>query len=65
MREALERVRAHPIITAFTVACIGLGIAAAVVYLPAEWSLARRVAAGVLSGAGCSLLIVAPRVVGQ
>ncbi|MCP4868626.1 MAG: hypothetical protein GY898_07900 [Proteobacteria bacterium] len=65
MKDWVATMKAHPVITGFTLACCVVGVAASLVYLPSEWSTARKVAAGLLSGAGCSLLIVAPRVVGQ
>lgn len=53
--------REHPIISGVFVGLTVGGVMAGVVYLPAEWHLARRVAAGALSGAGCALLITAHR----
>jgi len=65
MKAWMQTLREHPVITGFTLLCCGLGLAGAFLWLPSEWSVARRVAAGLLSGAGCSLLVVAPRVLGQ
>lgn len=64
----LGRVRAvasaHPVIFWLFVFCIVVGAVAGGVLLPGEWSLARRIAAGVVSGAGVALLVSAPRIVG-
>jgi hypothetical protein len=35
-----------------------------VLVLTDEWSLARRIAAGVVGGAGVGILITAPRIIG-
>lgn len=57
-------IRSHPILSAiFTIAVLG-GIAAGIVWLPADWHIARRAAAGALSGAGCALLMTAHRLYG-
>ncbi len=65
MRKSLEIMRAHPIITSVTVVSCIVGTIVGGLLLPPEWPLVRRLAAGMLSGAGCALLVVAPRVVGQ
>ncbi len=56
--------RAHPVITGVMVVCTVVGAVAGALYLPVEWHTARRLAAGVFSGAGCGLIIVATRLVG-
>jgi hypothetical protein len=60
----LRAVRANPGITAFNVLCLCIGLAMALTHLPAEWSLARRLTAGALSGVGGGLVITANRMLG-
>ena len=60
----LRAVRAHPWITAFNVMCLCIGLAMALTHLPAEWSLARRLTAGAMSGIGIGLVITANRMLG-
>jgi hypothetical protein len=50
-------VREHPLLTASLVAAAAAGMVIGVVYLPAEWALARRLAAGAIAGAGSWLLV--------
>ncbi len=57
-------IAAHPIIFGVVIACISIGAALGVFVLTDEWSLARRIAAGVVGGAGVSILITAPRIIG-
>ena len=57
-------ITAHPIIFGVIIACISIGAVLGVVLLTDEWSLARRIAAGVVGGAGVGLLITAPRMIG-
>ena len=64
MKTVLDTLRAHPVITGVIVVCVVGGAIAGEMYLPMEWHAARRIAAGVVSGAGCGLMIVATRVVG-
>jgi hypothetical protein len=54
----------HPIICAVVVVCIAIGAALGATLLTGEWSLARRIAAGAVAGAGVGLLITAPRIIG-
>ena len=61
MREIL---RAHPVITAVIVGCTLLGVALGIVLLPADWALLRKIAGGAVAGAGCGLIITAPRIIG-
>ena len=57
-------IAAHPIIFGVFVACISIGTVLGVFLLTDEWSLARRIAAGVVGGAGVGVLITAPRIIG-
>ncbi len=57
-------IAAHPIIFGVVIACISIGAVLGVFVLTDEWSLARRIAAGVVGGAGVSILITAPRIIG-
>ena len=55
---------AHPIISATILACTLVGIVVGLVLLPEDWTLARKIAGGALGGAGCGLIVTAPRIVG-
>jgi hypothetical protein len=55
---------AHPVITGVIVGCTLLGIALGWVWLPEDWALARKIAGGAVAGAGCGLIVTAPRIVG-
>ena len=57
-------ITAHPIIFGVFVACISIGTVLGVLILTDEWSLARRIAAGAVGGAGVGILITAPRIIG-
>jgi hypothetical protein len=57
-------IAAHPIIFGVFVSCISAGAVLGVFLLTDEWSLARRIAAGMVAGAGVSILITAPRIIG-
>jgi hypothetical protein len=57
-------IAAHPIIFGVVVACISIGAVLGVLVLTDEWSLARRIAAGVVGGAGVGILITAPKIIG-
>ena len=61
MRQARDWMRAHPVITGLTLTCTLAGGALGFAYLPGEWLGARRIAAGLVSGFGVALFIVAPR----
>lgn len=55
------RVRRHPVISATLVATTVLGAALGAVYLTDDWSLARRIAAGAVAGAGTGFLLIATK----
>jgi hypothetical protein len=57
-------IASHPVIAALFVACTLAGAVAGAVYLPGEWSLARRLAAGAFAGAGSALVVSATRLIG-
>ena len=57
-------VRAYPIISATIVGCTLAGVVAGLLFLPESWELWRRLAGGALGGAGCGLIVTAPRIVG-
>ena len=57
-------IAAHPIISGVFISCISIGAVLGVFLLTDEWSLARRIAAGVVGGAGVGILITAPRIIG-
>jgi hypothetical protein len=54
----------HPVITALLIGCALAGAAAGALLLPDDWSLARRIAAGAVAGAGSALLVTATRLIG-
>jgi Kef-type K+ transport system membrane component KefB len=54
----------HPVISGVFVACIVIGALLGAFYLTSDWSLARRVAGGAVSGAGVALIVTATRIVG-
>ncbi len=57
-------IAAHPIISGVVITCVSIGAVLGVFLLTDEWSLARRIAAGMVGGAGVSILITAPRIIG-
>jgi hypothetical protein len=58
-------IRDHPVITAVMVVCIAGGAALGLLGLDPEWSVARRLAGGIVGGAGVGLLITATKMMGQ
>jgi len=53
--------RRHPGVSATLVATTLLGAAAGALFLTGEWSLARRILAGGIAGAGTGLLLTASK----
>ena len=53
--------RRHPVIAATLVATTATGAVVGAWLLTGEWSLARRVAAGAVAGAGTGFLLVATK----
>ncbi len=60
----LEILRTYPIISATIAGCTVLGAVLGLYLLPEDWALARRIAGGALGGAGCGLIVTAPRIIG-
>ena len=54
-------VRRHPVIVGFLVTCTLVGAATGAFLLTGEWSLARRIGAGAVSGAGIGFLVTATK----
>jgi hypothetical protein len=62
---ALMRVlRAHPVIASVVITCALGGAILGTLLLSPDWSLARRLAGGLVGGAGVGLLITATRMIG-
>jgi len=61
---ALGVVRRHPVLVGTLVACTLLGAALGYFWLTQEWSVARRLAAGALGGAGSGLLVTGTKWIG-
>lgn len=57
-------IASYPLISLTIFVCTLLGVGLGLVFLPEDWTLARKVAGGALSGAGCGLIVTAPRIVG-
>lgn len=57
-------VLAYPIISSVIVVCTVVGVVVGLVFLPEEWELWRKLAGGAVGGAGCGLIVTAPRIVG-
>ena len=53
--------RRHPVLAVVFSLCIVSGAVLGVLYLPAEWSLARRVLGGVFAGAGTAVFLTVTR----
>jgi hypothetical protein len=58
------RLRRHPVIASVMVVCTVAGAALGAVYLTGDWSLARRLAAGAVAGAGFGFLLTATKMIG-
>lgn len=54
----------HPVLTGIFATCIVGGAILGAVFLTDDWSMARRLAAGAVAGAGVALLTTAPRIIG-
>jgi hypothetical protein len=61
---AVQFVRAHPVVSTIFATCIVAGAIIGAVYLTPDWSLARRLAAGAVAGAGVALLTTASKMIG-
>ena len=60
----LAALRRHPVVTGVIVACSLAGAVLGPELLTQDWSLARRVAAGAVAGAGTGLLLTATKMLG-
>ncbi len=60
----IEILRRYPLITGTIVACTIVGSVIGLFFLPTEWAMARKVAGGAIGGAGCGLIVTAPRILG-
>lgn len=54
----------HPVLSGLMASCISIGAVLGACWLTDDWSLAHRLAAGAVAGAGVGLLIAAPRMIG-
>ncbi len=54
----------HPVLTGIFAVCIFGGAILGAVFLPEDWSMARRLAGGAVAGAGVALLTTAPKIIG-
>lgn len=54
----------HPALVAAVVGCTLVGAVLGVLFLSADWSLARRLVGGLLGGAGVGLLVTTTRMIG-
>jgi hypothetical protein len=57
--------RRHPVITSVMLVCSVAGAVLGALYLTGDWSLARRLAAGAVAGAGVGFLMTATKMMGQ
>lgn len=63
-RSITDALRAHPVVTTVMVVCTLAGAVLGPELLTPDWSLARRVVAGTLAGAGTGLLLTATKMLG-
>ena len=56
--------RRHPVITGILFGSATAGAVLGAIFLADDWSLARRIAAGGVAGAGCGLMLTAYRIIG-
>lgn len=61
----MGNVRQHPVISAILITGILLGAVLGAIFLPEDWSLARRIAGGTISGAGIGILLTMTKVFGD
>jgi len=61
---AWTALRRHPIITATLLGCTLAGAVLGFYLLTEDWSVARRLAAGAIAGAGTGLLMTATKMIG-
>ena len=58
-------IKAHPWITGIFVFCVILWTVIAIVFLTEAWSMTRRIAAGLIWGLFCAIIVTATRTVGN
>ncbi len=58
-------IKAHPWITGIFIFCVILWTVIAIVFLPEEWAMIRKVAAGLIWGLFCAIIVTATRTVGN
>jgi hypothetical protein len=61
---AVRVVTEHPVLTGIFAICVIGGAIVGAVLLTEDWSMARRLAAGAVAGAGVALLTTAPKIIG-
>ena len=61
----LSALARHPVITGVLATCTLAGGVAGILWLDADWSVARRVLAGAVGGAWVGLLFTATKMIGQ
>lgn len=59
----MRQLARHPVLTGVLIGCTVVGAIAGLSLLTPEWSVARRIAAGAVGGAGVGLLITATRMI--
>ena len=64
MSELRDVFREHPVLASVIAACTVGGAVAGYLYLSGDWSAARRIAAGAVSGAGIGLIVTATKMLG-
>ncbi len=63
--ETLRRMaKEHPLIAIMLLGLSAAGALAGFVWLPPDWSVLRRLAAGAVAGVGIALLLMATRIMG-
>lgn len=61
---AVSTMQTHPVITSVMVSCIVLGAIGGMMLLTGDWSLARRLAAGMVAGGGVGILVCGTKMIG-
>jgi hypothetical protein len=57
----LSLLKSHPILTSAFALFIAAGAVIGLLYLPPDWAVLRRLAAGGVAGAGLVLLVAGPK----
>ena len=61
----LDGIKAHPWITGIFIFCVFLWIGLALIFLPDDWALLRKISAGTIWGLFCAVIVTATRTVGN